>query len=136
MTTPPYTEEQLEFLRAHRQAVLATGRSDGSPQVSTVAYAVDGGQVLISAKHYTSKYRNAARRPKIALVVNDGHAQLVVYGTAEAIQDDPLRTDLTAKIWAAMTGEAIEDPATLVPTLDEQQRTVLRITADRVLFNP
>jgi PPOX class probable F420-dependent enzyme len=136
MTTAPYTDEQLEFLRAHRQAVLATGRRDGSPQVSTVVYAVDGAQVLISAKRYTSKHRNAARQPKVALVVNDGHAQLVVYGTAEAVEDDPLRAELTAKVWEAMTGEAVEDPNQLVPTLDEQQRSVIRVTADRVLFNP
>jgi PPOX class probable F420-dependent enzyme len=136
MTVLPYTDEQLEFLRAHSQAVLATGRPDGSPQVSTVVYAVDDGQLLISAKRYTAKYRNATRQPKVALVVNDGHAQLVVYGAAEAIEDDPLRAALTAKVWAAMTGDAIEDPAALVPTLDEQQRTVIRVTAERVLFNP
>jgi hypothetical protein len=72
VTIAPFTDAQLEFLRAHRQAVLATGRRDGSPQVSTVVYAVDGE----------------------------------------------------------------DDPDALVPTLDEQQRTVIRVTADRVLFNP
>ena len=136
MTTPPYNDAQLEFLRAHRQAVLATGRRDGSPQISSVAYAVDdNGRLLISAKAYTSKHRNAARQPKVALLVNDDHAQLVIYGTAEAIEDDPLRAELTAEVWAAITGQPVDDPATLVPTLDEQQRTVLRVTPDRVLFN-
>lgn len=136
MTTAPYTDEQLEYLRGHRQAVLATGRGDGSPQVSTVLYAVDEeGRVLISAKRYTAKHRNAASQPKVALVVNDGHAQLIVYGTAEAIEDDPLRAELSAVVWSAMTGEAVDDPATLVPTLDEQRRTVIRVTPDRVLFN-
>ena len=136
MSSPPYSDAQLEFLRAHGQAVLATTRRDGSPQVSTVAYAVDGHQVLISAKRYTAKHKNAARQPKVALVVNDGHQQLVVYGTAETIEDDPVRADLTAKVWEAMTGDAVDDPSSLVPMLDEQQRTIIRVTADKALFNP
>lgn len=136
MTTSTFTDEQLAFLRAHHQAVLATGHRDGSPQVSTVVYAVDGEHLLISAKSSTSKFRNAARQPKVAVVVNEGHAQLVVYGTAETIADDPLRAQLTAMVFAALTGEAIDDPTGLVPMLDEQQRTVIRVTADRVLFNP
>ena len=136
MTTPPYTDDQLAFLRGHRQAVLATGRRDGSPQVSSVVYAVDdGGRLLISAKAYTSKYRNAVRQSKVALLVNEGHAQLVIYGSTEAIEDDPLRAELTAEVWRAMTGQPIDDPADLIPTLDEEQRTVLRVTPDRVLFN-
>jgi hypothetical protein len=41
MSDAPYTAAQLAFLRAHRQAVLATGRSDGSPQVSTFLIELD-----------------------------------------------------------------------------------------------
>lgn len=130
-----FTDEQFAFLTGHTQAVLATGKRDGSPQVSTVVYAVDGQQIVVSAKSYTSKYRNAARQPNVALAVNDGHAQLVVYGTAETIEDDPLRAELTAKVFEAMTGNPIDDLAGIVPMLDEQQRTVIRITANRVLFN-
>lgn len=136
MTTPPHAEDQLGFLRAHSQAVLATGRRDGSPQLSTVVYAVDGAHVLVSTKRNTAQVRNAARRPRVALAVNDGHAQLVIYGHAETIEHDPQRAELTATIWAAMTGETVPDPATPIPALDEQQRTVIRVTADHVLFNP
>ena len=45
------------------------------------------------------------------------------------------RAELTAEVWAAMTGQPVDDPTALIPTLDEQQRTVLRVTPDRVLFN-
>ena len=36
---------------------------------------------------------------------------------------------------ARLSGEERSDPAEIVPMLDEQQRTVLRITADKVLSN-
>ena len=127
--------EHRAFLESHGLAVLATGRRDGSPQQSMVVYAVDDeGRVVVSAKAYTAKWRNALRNPRVSLTVPDGRAHLVVYGTAETFADDPERAELTADVFAAMGGNDRPDPATLVPILDEQQRTVLRITAESAFF--
>lgn len=124
------------FLDAHTWAVLATGRGDGSPQQSMVGYAVDGeGRILVSAKSHTAKWHNARRQPRVSLTVPDGRAHLVVYGTAEAIDTDPDRAELTADVFAALSGRPRAEPATLVPFLDEQRRTVLRITPRRTLFH-
>jgi PPOX class probable F420-dependent enzyme len=124
------------FLDSHLWGVLATGRRDGSPQQSMVGYLVDDeGRLVVSAKAYTAKWRNALRQPRVSLTVPDGRAHLVVYGTAECIADDPLRAQLTAGLFAAMFGGEEPDPTTLVASLDEQQRTVLRVTPDRVLFH-
>lgn len=130
----PLTEDHLDFLAHHSLAVLATGRRDGSPQMSTVVYALDGTDVIVSAKAYTAKWKNARRQPNVALAVLDGRRQLVLYGTAALIDADPERAQLTAKVWEAMTGEPV-DPTSLIPHLDEQQRTVLRIPASKVLMN-
>jgi 3-(3-hydroxy-phenyl)propionate hydroxylase len=125
----------LEFLRSHTWAVLATGRSDGSPQQSMIGYAVDDeGRLLISAKSYTAKWNNAARLPKVSVTVPDGRAHLVVYGVAETIDADPLRAELTAQVFGALSGNPPPDPVTLASMLDEQQRTVLRITPTKTLF--
>lgn len=130
----PYTDEQRAFLRTHSQAVLATGRRDGSPQLSTVVYALDGDDVIVSTKRYTAKWRNAQRQPRVALLVGEGHKQLVLYGAATGIADDPARAALTAKVFAAMSGKAVA-PESLAGVLDEQQRTILRIRADAVFMN-
>ena len=37
-----FTEEQIEYLQAHKWAVLATGKRDGSPQVSQIGYEYNG----------------------------------------------------------------------------------------------
>jgi PPOX class probable F420-dependent enzyme len=130
------TDTQKTFLHDHTWAVLATGRRDGSPQQSMVAYIVDGdGRLVISAKAYTAKWKNALRQPRVSLTVPDGRAHLVVYGTCETIDRDPERADLTADVFAAMSGIERPDPAALIGLLDEQQRTVLRITPDTVLFH-
>ena len=90
-----YTDTQLAFLSAHRWAVLATGRLDGSPQQAMVGYALDDeGRVLVLTRSFTAKWRNAQRQPRVSLTVPDGRRHVVVYGTAEAIEIDPERTEL------------------------------------------
>ena len=130
------TPEEHDFLVGHQWAVLATGRGDGSPQQSMVGYAVDDqGRVVVSAKSYTAKWHNARRQPKVSLCVPDGRAHLVIYGTAETIDTDPDRAALTADVFAVLSGGTRPDPEAIVTMLDEQRRTVLRITPDRVVFH-
>lgn len=131
-----YTDEQRDFLDNHVWGVLATGREDGSPQQSMVGYLVDDeGRLVISVKAYTAKWKNALRQPKVSLTVPDGRAHLVVYGAAETIDRDPERAELTADVFAVLSGGERPDPESIVETLDEQERTVLRITPDKVLFH-
>lgn len=128
--------EHRAFLDAHIWAVLATGRRDGSPQQSMIGYAVDaGGRILVSAKRYTAKWNNALRVPAVSLTVPDGREHLVVYGIAECIESDPLRAELTAEVFAALTGGEAPDPAAISAMLDEQQRTVLCISPRRSLLH-
>jgi len=129
-------DEERAFLETHQWAVLATGRRDGSPQQSMISYAVDDeGRILVSAKSYTAKWNNARRLPLVSLTVPDGREHLVVYGEAETIDRDPLRAELSADVFAAISGDARPDPVSIVPILDEQQRTVLRITPTKALLH-
>lgn len=126
---------QRAFLDNHTWAILATGREDGSPQQSMIGYAVDDeGRLVISAKSYTAKWKNAVRQPRVSVTVPDGRIHLVVYGHAETIDADPLRAELTSQVFAVLSGNEAPDPASIVPMLDEQQRTVLRITPDTTFY--
>lgn len=142
------TPEQAEYLRNHAQCVLATGRKDGSPQVSTVNYSFDGEHILISVTSDRAKWYNAVRQPKVAMVVNDGRRQLVLYGTAEGIKPEhPDRIKLWRKhraLQAAMPPEvydgrsrtpAPDDDAEYGRQLDELKRVLLRVTPETVFLN-
>jgi PPOX class probable F420-dependent enzyme len=128
-------DAQQTFLKAHHLAVLATGRNDGSPQVSTVMYDYDGVDIAISIKSYTAKWKNVLRQPRVGLVVNDGRRQLIVYGTARAVDADPERMDLTRRLFRRVSGKEPGPTAELKPLLDHQRRTALRITPESAFSN-
>ena len=129
------TAEQSTFLRDHSTAVLGTGRADGSPQLSTVMYDYDGNDVVVSVKSYTAKWKNVLRQQRVALCVNDGRAQLVVYGHAEAISRDPERVELTRRVFRRIAGREPPAASDLVSVLDAQRRTVLRIRPEAAFLN-
>lgn len=123
--------DQVAFLEAHQWAVLGTGRRDGSPQLSTIGYVWDGEALLVSVRSDTAKWHNARRLPRVCLVVNEGRQQLVVYGDCACIERDPERLEMTLAVFRVLTSDpelGREDPASFVPMLDEQRRTILRIT--------
>jgi PPOX class probable F420-dependent enzyme len=123
--------EQRQFLDAHRWAVLATGRRDGSPQQSMIGYAVDDeGRLLVTMPPQTAKWKNARRQPNVCVTVADGREHLVVYGAAEPVERDPERAALVATVFRAVIGADPPDP--LPPDLE--QRTVLRITPTKTLL--
>ncbi len=129
------TQEQHEYLGNHQWAVLATGRKDGSPQISQIAYHWNGKDFAVSIKSYTAKWKNALRQPRVAMLIHDDRRQLVVYGTAECIDKDPVRAELTVRVYKAF----FDDPDfkvtdDLINTLDEHRRTVFRIKPDKVLI--
>jgi len=131
-----YTDEQRRFLQEHRWGVLATGRSDGSPQQAMVGYTLDqDGCVLISTQAFTAKWRNALARPRVSFTVPDGRIHVVIYGFAEAITRDPDRAELSADVLAVVRGPDRPDPASIIARLDENQRTILRITPQKVLLH-
>jgi PPOX class probable F420-dependent enzyme len=76
--------EAEEFLRQHSQAILATIRKDGRPQLSNVLAVYRDGKLLVSTSTDRAKYWNLARDPRATvLVLGDNFWQyLVVNGTA------------------------------------------------------
>jgi PPOX class probable F420-dependent enzyme len=82
-------EELLAFLRPRHRAVLLTTRADGRPQASPVTCGVDAaGRIVVSTYPERAKARNAARDPRVGVVVlsDDFEGPWVqVDGTAEVI---------------------------------------------------
>jgi hypothetical protein len=135
LVTALYSAEQRRFLGSHRWGA-------GHGAVRRIAAAVHDrlcrgprGPARRIRQRYTAKWNNAVRNPKVSVTVTDGRAHLVIYGTAETIDADALRAELTAEVFRRISDRDRPDPTGLVSTLDEAQRTVLRIIPEKVLLS-
>jgi PPOX class probable F420-dependent enzyme len=75
-------------LQEHRLCVFATGRKDGSPQQSYIGYQFDGRQFLLGGQATSFKMRNLRRNPGCSMLVTEGRGFVLVYGTAELVEDE------------------------------------------------
>jgi len=64
-------KEDLEFLRRHELARLATASKTGMPHVTPVIYAMDGENVVIATDYGTKKLKNLKENHQVSLVVDD-----------------------------------------------------------------
>lgn len=114
-------ERALAFMRAHHQAVLATTRSDGLPQLSPVQVAVDDAdRVLITTRETAIKTKNLGRDPRASLcVTNDKFfgEWIQAEGTAEIIHL-PQAMKLLIHIWRKLYGDH--------PDWDDYRKTAVR----------
>jgi PPOX class probable F420-dependent enzyme len=104
--------DALQFVRAHRQGVLATIRSNGRPQLSNIMYVpAEGDTVRISITADRAKTANLRRDPRASLYVpGDTFWQyLVVEAAAELspVAADPhdATVDLLVEYYRAGSGE-------------------------------
>jgi PPOX class probable F420-dependent enzyme len=126
-------ERATDFLREHHRAVLATTRSDGSPQLSPVLAAVDDhGRILISTREAAVKAKNLARDPRAWLcVLSDGFFGDWVQadGTAEIIHL-PAALDLLVEYYRRISGEHA-DWADYRAAMTRDRRVIIRLTIER-----
>ncbi|HEY5017893.1 MAG TPA: PPOX class F420-dependent oxidoreductase [Streptosporangiaceae bacterium] len=126
-------ERAVGFLRGHHRAVLATARSDGRPQLSPVAVAVDDdGRVLISTRETAVKTKNLSRDPRASLcVMSDTFfgEWIQADGTAEIIHL-PDALDLLVDYYRRASGEH-PDWDDYRAAMQRDQRVIVRLTITR-----
>jgi len=125
------TAAEHDYLRTHVWGLLATGRRDGSPQMSMVAYDWDGVDLVISCRGSAAKYVNAGRNESVVFAVPDDLDNLTVTGRAVCHGEGAERDQLTARVrdrladghaWAA----AILD-GDIAAGLDDVDRVIIQI---------
>jgi PPOX class probable F420-dependent enzyme len=126
-------ERAIAFMRDQHRAILATRRSDGSPQLSPIVAAVDDdGRILISTRETAVKARNLARDPRASLcVISDGfYGQWIqVDGTAEIIHL-PDALELLVDYYRTVSGEH-PDWTEYRSAMQRDQRLIVRVSIQR-----
>jgi PPOX class probable F420-dependent enzyme len=126
-------DKAKNFVRAHHHAILATRRSDGAPQLSPVAAAVDGsGRVVISSRETAIKTRNVRRDPSVSvLVISDGFfgEWVQLDGTAEVVSL-PEAMDPLIEYYRSVAGEH-GNWDEYRAAMESEQRVVLAVSVIR-----
>jgi PPOX class probable F420-dependent enzyme len=86
--TAKLSERARAFLQEPRFAVLGTINKDGSPQLTTMWYLLEGDTIVMNTKAGRTKERNMRRDPRISVCVADGYDYVTITGRVEMI-DDP-----------------------------------------------
>ena len=123
--------EAVEFVRHNHNAVLATTRSDGSPQLSPVTAGVDdAGRIIVSTREPAMKTRNLRRDPRAVLCVVTERFYgpwVQLSGTAE-ILSLPEAMEPLVEYYRGVSGEH-PDWDEYREAMRSQQRVLVRITA-------
>ncbi len=82
------SEKARALVQERRFAVLGTINKDGSPQLTTMWYLLDGDVILMNTKAGRTKERNMRRDPRISVCIEDGYSYVTISGTVEMV-DDP-----------------------------------------------
>jgi PPOX class probable F420-dependent enzyme len=127
-------ERAQQFLRTHHQAVLATNRADGRPQMSPVTCAVDAeGRILISTRETAVKTRNLRRNPYASMCAFTERFfgdWIQAEGTAEVISL-PDAMDLLIDYYRLASGEH-PDWSDYRAAMVRDRRVIVRVTISRV----
>jgi PPOX class probable F420-dependent enzyme len=122
--------QALGFLRRHHHAVLATTRSDGSPQLSPVVVGVDAdGLLVVSTRESAVKTRNLRRDPRAYVCAfTDGFFGLWVQvsGTAEIVSL-PQAMDGLVAYYRGISGEH-PDWDDYRRAMEAERRVLVRVT--------
>jgi len=99
----PMTRHQIDtFLSEVRNAVVATNRRDGAPQLSTVWYLYDQGMIYVGFDANSAKHRNIKRDQRVSVCVGGEHPDsrtVTIYGIAEFVEKgDPRFKDASNRI--------------------------------------
>ena len=126
-------DDARDFLREHHNAVMATFRADGRPQMSPVGAGVDGeGRVIVSTPETTAKARNLRRDPRVSVVVlSEGFygTWVQVEGTAEIVER-PEAVELLVDYYRRLAGEH-PDWDEYRRAMNEERRVLVRFDIER-----
>ena len=126
-------DDARAFVREHSNAVLATQRADGTPQMSPINVAVnDDGVFVISSRETAYKVKNLRRTPRAWLcVLPDGfYGQWVFIEGDVDIQSLPEAMEPLVDYYRSISGEH-PDWDDYRAAMERDQRVIVRFAIER-----
>jgi len=131
---PPLAQDKMNtFLSGKHNAILATIKKDGGPQLTPVWYRWDGEQFWVSITKDRAKYTNIKRDARISLCIDDAATYTTVIATGKArLTEENLWAD-TLKIVERYRGP--EQGAAYVKSMQDKKepRVLIVLKPEKVI---
>jgi PPOX class probable F420-dependent enzyme len=128
------SEKVRFFLQERRFAVLATINKDGTPQLTTMWYLLEGDTIVMNTKVGRTKERNMRRDPRISLCFEEGYNYLTVSGTVEMIDDQDIAQHDIYRLAVRYDGEEAA-MRQMEEQFSKEIRVTLRLKCERIIDN-
>src|SRR5436853_1080485 len=126
------SDKARALLQERRFAVLGTINLDGTPQLTTMWYLLEGDTIVMNTKAGRMKDRNMRRNPHISICVPDGYSYVTVSGTVEIIDDPKTAQHDIYRLAVRYDGE--EDAKRQVEEqFSKEQRVTLHLKCEHVM---
>lgn len=126
-------DDARDYIRAHHHGVMATRRSDSSPQMSPIVCNVDHeGRVLLSTREPALEVKNLRRDPNVSVCFFDDKffgRWIQVDGTA-TIVSLPAAMEVLVDYYRSISGEH-ENWDEYRAAMERDQRCIVRIDLTR-----
>lgn len=128
------SEKARAFLQERRFAVLATINKNGTPQLTTMWYLLEGDTIVMNTKVGRTKERNMRRDPRISVCFEDGYSYLTVSGTVEMIDDPKIAQHDIYRLAVRYDGEEAARQQ-MEEQFSKETRVTLRLKCERIIDN-
>jgi PPOX class probable F420-dependent enzyme len=126
------SDKARAFLEEKRFAVLATINRDGTPQLTTMWYELQGDEIMMNTADGRVKAYNLRRDPRIAICLEDGYSYLTIAGRV-LLDDDQTTAQADIHRLAVRYHNPEKAAQMMRDTFSKQQRITLRLTIEQVI---
>lgn len=94
--------EAIEFLKAHRNSIFSTVDGDEpSSRIMYIARIDDDGTIWYASGKSSAKTGHILANPKVCVAIAAGSKELRLFGKAEIIEDQSVKSELWQPDWTA-----------------------------------
>jgi PPOX class probable F420-dependent enzyme len=126
------SDKARAYLNERRFAVLATINIDGTPQLTTMWFLLEGDTIMMNTKAGRVKDRNIKRDPRISICVEDGYNYVTISGTVEMNDDQEVAQRDIYRLAARYNGEEAAKRQ-MVEQFSKEHRITLRLKCEHII---
>ncbi len=130
--TATLSERSRALLNEKRFAVLATINKDGTPQLTTMWYLLEGDTILMNTLEGRLKDRNMRRDPRISMCIEDEYNYITISGKVEIIDDQEIAQRDIFRLASRYHGEE-KARKQMENQFSKQKRVTLRLNIAHVV---